>query len=76
MIKKHPESQLAAEARARLAENAELPARPEEPMKWLVDLFPENPERTRVARVPELRDSRTGESNTRMAEDESESVKR
>lgn len=76
ILKKHPESQLAAEARTRLAENADLPARPEEPMKWLVDLFPENPERTRVARVPELRDSRSGESESRMAENDGETVDR
>jgi outer membrane protein assembly factor BamD (BamD/ComL family) len=76
IIRKHPQTELAAEARERLAKSAELPARPEEPMKWLVELFPENPERTRVARVPELRDSRTGESETRLAEEEKTTVGR
>ena len=75
VIKKHPESQLAAEARAKLAENAELPARPEEPMKWLVDMFPENPERTRVARIPELREN-TGDTESRLAENQAETVDR
>lgn len=59
-VKKAPESQLATDARTRLAEIADEPAVPTEPAKWLVDMFPENPERTRVARVPELRDSRDG----------------
>lgn len=76
VIKKFPESQLASVARERLAENAEEPARPEEPMKWLVDMFPENPERTRVARVPELRDSRTGDEETRLAEQDDSTVDR
>lgn len=71
-VKKAPESQLAADARTRMAAIADEPAVPTEPVKWLVDMFPENPERTRIARVPELRDSRgdnqtpaeTGEDDT------------
>lgn len=64
VLRKHPETQLAADARTRLAQIATEPAVPEEPVKWLVDMFPENPERTRVARVPELRDSRGGDTES------------
>jgi outer membrane protein assembly factor BamD (BamD/ComL family) len=58
VIKKNPDTELAAEAREKLTAIAEEPNVPTEPAKWLIDMFPENPERTRVARVPELRDSR------------------
>ncbi|MGI9455449.1 MAG: outer membrane protein assembly factor BamD [Aeoliella sp.] len=75
VAKKHPQSQLAAEARTRIAQIADEAATPEERLAWLIDLFPENPERTRVARVPELRDSRTSE--TRVADGpDGESVER
>ena len=59
VLQKYPESQVAAAAKDRLASIGGEPDVPEEPAKWLIDMFPENPERTRVARVPELRDSRT-----------------
>ncbi len=65
---KNADTSLAGEARERLAELSGLPEIPEERFSWLIDMFPENPERTRVARVPELRDARPGASKTRVAE--------
>lgn len=76
VVNNHPQTQLASEAQSRLATIADEPAVPEEPVKWLVDLFPENPERTRVARVPELRDSRTGDAESRLAENSEDTVDR
>ncbi|MCO6042348.1 outer membrane protein assembly factor BamD [Aeoliella sp. ICT_H6.2] len=71
VLRKHPQSQLAADARTRLAQIADEPAVPEEPVKWLIDMFPENPERTRVARVPELRDSRGDNEAPEQKDDDS-----
>ena len=68
VVKKHPNTALAVESRTRITEIAGEQAVPDESFAWLIDMFPENPERTRVARVPELRDSRTKESETRVAE--------
>ncbi|WP_425401065.1 outer membrane protein assembly factor BamD [Aeoliella sp.] len=62
VVRQHPQSQLAADARTRLAQIADEPNVPDVPLKTVIDLFPENPERTRVARVPELRDSRGGDT--------------
>lgn len=76
VMKKYPDSQLAAEAQTRLAQIADEPALPTEPAKWLVDMFPENPERTRVARVPELRDSRGGDSDKSDQQDETDTLLR
>jgi outer membrane protein assembly factor BamD (BamD/ComL family) len=63
LVKNYPESQLATEARTRLAQIADEPDVPEERLAWLIDLFPENPERTRVAQVPEI-----SEKQPRLAE--------
>lgn len=63
LVKNYPESQLATEARTRLAQIADEPDVPEERLAWLVDMFPENPERTRVAQVPEI-----SEKQPRLAE--------
>ena len=63
LVKNYPESSLAAEARTRLAEISDKPDVPEERLAWLIDMFPENPERTRVAQVPEVH-----EKGTRVAE--------
>lgn len=57
-------SPLAQQARERLAEISDKPAVPEQRLAWLVDLFPESAERSRVNQVPELR----ADSQTRMAE--------
>ncbi|QDU58768.1 tol-pal system protein YbgF [Aeoliella mucimassa] len=70
VMKKYPESQLASAARERLSAIADEPALPEEPAKWLIEMFPENPERTRVARVPELRDSRGGDQSPDKKDEE------
>lgn len=62
LVKNYPNTALASEARTRLAEISDKPDVPEERLAWLVDMFPENPERTRVAQVPEAHEK------TRVAE--------
>lgn len=59
----YPDTPLAGEARTRLAQIADEPDAPEERLAWLVDMFPENPERSRVARVTEI-----PEQGTRVAD--------
>lgn len=76
VMKKYPDSQLASDARTRLAQIADEPTVPTEPAKWLIDMFPENPERTRVARVPELRDSRGGDTESSDEQDETDTLLR
>lgn len=63
VIKKFPQSDLASQARERIAEIADKPATPPKRMAWFVDLFPESRERSRIADLPELENGRL-----RMAE--------
>mgnify|MGYP002621626565 CR=1 FL=1 len=42
IIEDYPETQLAAESRARLTQYKDEPANPQQPLEWLVDLFPES----------------------------------
>jgi TolA-binding protein len=63
VVKKYPETELATKARERIGQIADEPENPPKRLAWFVDLFPENSERTRVARIPELQNG-----GTRLAE--------
>jgi outer membrane protein assembly factor BamD (BamD/ComL family) len=63
VVKKHPDTQLASQARQRLGEIVSEPDEPPKRLAWFVDLFPESRERSRVARIPELQNG-----GTRLAE--------
>jgi hypothetical protein len=54
VAERYPNSELSGKVRERLAQISEKPDSPPERLAWLVGLFPENRERTRVARIPEL----------------------
>jgi TolA-binding protein len=54
VMKNYPNTELATKARDRVAQIAGEPERPAKPLGALVELFPQNSERTRVARIPEL----------------------
>jgi TolA-binding protein len=55
VIEKYPDTELSQKSRDRYAEIKGEPENPAKPLGFLVDLLPENRERTRVARIPELR---------------------
>jgi TolA-binding protein len=63
VIKKYPDTELAKQARERLAQIGGEPEKPPKRLAWFVDLFPESSERSRVARIPELQNG-----GTRLAE--------
>ena len=63
VAKKYPETELAGKARERMGQIAHEPEKPPKRLAWFVDLFPENSERSRVARIPELQNG-----GTRLAE--------
>jgi TolA-binding protein len=63
VMKKYPATELAAKARERVLQIAAEPETPPKRLAWFVDLFPENSERSRVARIPELQNG-----GTRLAE--------
>jgi TolA-binding protein len=54
VIEKYPDTELSQKSRERYAEIKGEPENPAKPLGFLVDLLPENRERTRVARIPEL----------------------
>jgi outer membrane protein assembly factor BamD (BamD/ComL family) len=54
VIQKYPDTELSQKSRDRYAEIKAEPENPAKPLGFLVDLLPENRERTRVARIPEL----------------------
>src|SRR5882757_5187577 len=54
VIQKYPDTDLSQKSRDRIAEIKSEPENPTKPLGFLVDLLPENRERTRVARIPEL----------------------
>jgi outer membrane protein assembly factor BamD (BamD/ComL family) len=62
VVQQYPDSELAAQARERLAEITGEPDEPPKRLAWFVDLFPESAERKAVAQVPEV------QSDTRLAE--------
>ena len=51
VVRDYPDTPLAEKARKRFMEIGGKPAHPETKMQWLVDLFPENAERTAIAQV-------------------------
>jgi outer membrane protein assembly factor BamD (BamD/ComL family) len=55
VIEKFPDTELGQKSKERFAEIKGEPDNPSKPLGFLVDLLPENRERTRVARIPELR---------------------
>jgi TolA-binding protein len=71
VIKKYPDTELATQARERLAQIGGEPEKPPKRLAWLVDLFPESSERSRVNRVPELQNG-----GTRLAQPAAESTTR
>jgi TolA-binding protein len=65
VMKKYPNTDLAAQARDRLAQIGGEPDEPPKRLAWIVDLFPQSSEKSRVARIPELQNG-----GTRLAESE------
>jgi tetratricopeptide (TPR) repeat protein len=57
VIRKYPDTELATKARDRIAEISGEPDEPPKRLAWFVDLFPESSERSRVARIPELKEN-------------------
>jgi outer membrane protein assembly factor BamD (BamD/ComL family) len=55
VIEKYPDTELSQKSKDRVAELKGLPDDPAKPLGFLVDLLPESRERTRVARIPELK---------------------
>lgn len=63
IAKNYPNTPVAEVARARYVELGGEPEKPEEPLKWLVDMVPENSERQKIKQVPLIERS----DNTRLA---------
>jgi TolA-binding protein len=63
VMKKYPNTDLATQARDRLAQIGGEPDEPPKRLAWFVDLFPQSSEKSRVARIPELQNG-----GTRLAE--------
>jgi TolA-binding protein len=59
VVADYPQTELAQQARQRLAEISDKPPEPTPRFTWFTDLFPESRERTRVARIPELQNGST-----------------
>jgi TolA-binding protein len=59
VIKKYPDTELAKKSRDRVGEIKGAPDDPAKPLGFLVDRLPENRERSRVARIPELQKGAT-----------------
>ncbi len=59
VMKKYPQTELAKKASDRVAEIKGEPDEPPKKLAFLVDLFPESRERTRVAHIPELQNGGT-----------------
>jgi tetratricopeptide (TPR) repeat protein len=75
VMQKYPDTELAAKSRDRVAEIKGEPENPAKPLGFLVDLLPENRERTRVARIPELqRGGSLNNGGTRLVENPSPST--
>jgi outer membrane protein assembly factor BamD (BamD/ComL family) len=68
--KNYPNTELATKARARMAEIASEPDKPNKPFAAIVERFPQSAEKTRVARIPELqKGGRLADpENTRLAD--------
>jgi outer membrane protein assembly factor BamD (BamD/ComL family) len=63
VIRKYPDTDLAAKSLERAIALKDEPDRPPKRLAFMVDLFPQSRERTRVARIPELQNG-----GTRLAE--------
>lgn len=63
VITKYPDTELAKTARERVGDIKDEPDESPKRLAYLVDLFPESRERSRVARIPELQNG-----GTRLAE--------
>jgi outer membrane protein assembly factor BamD (BamD/ComL family) len=55
VIRKYPDSELAQEAKERLAKIADEPDQPPKRLAWLVERFPKSEEHTSLARIPEVK---------------------
>jgi outer membrane protein assembly factor BamD (BamD/ComL family) len=55
LVRRYPQTELATKARERLAALVDAPDEPDVPLESVVNLFPENAERTSIAQVPLLR---------------------
>jgi TolA-binding protein len=70
VIKKYPDTDLAKQSRDRVAEIKGEPESPSKPLGFLVDRLPESRERSRVARIPELKKGGSlNNGGTRLAEE-------
>lgn len=56
VIQKYPDTELAKQARDRMAQITDEPDQPPKRLAWLVDVFPESSERSRVAQIPEIKE--------------------
>jgi outer membrane protein assembly factor BamD (BamD/ComL family) len=56
VLKDYPNTELATQARDRIAQIASEPDEPAKPLGAIVELFPQSAEKTRVARIPELKE--------------------
>jgi TolA-binding protein len=59
VIQRFPDTDLAARARERVAELKGEPDEPPKRLAWFVDLFPQGAEKSRLAKIPEIRDGKT-----------------
>jgi TolA-binding protein len=59
VLKNYPTSDLAEQARDRIAQIADEPDEPPKRLAWLIDLVPESKERSAVADLPELKNGGT-----------------
>jgi TolA-binding protein len=59
VIKTRPDTEMAQQARERIAQIVGEPDEPPKRLAWFVDLFPQSRERTAVARIPELKNGGT-----------------
>jgi outer membrane protein assembly factor BamD (BamD/ComL family) len=59
VAQQYPETDLAAQARTRLAEIKDEPAEPPKRLAWFVELFPQSKEKARLAKIPEIQQGKT-----------------
>lgn len=71
VMDKYPSTELADRARERVSQISGEPDKPPKRLAWLVDLFPESSERSRVSRIPELQ-----KGGTRLAQPPADSTTR
>lgn len=71
VMDKYPSTDLADRARDRVSQISGEPDKPPKRLAWIVDLFPESSERSRVSRIPELQ-----KGGTRLAQPPADSTTR